>query len=249
MSAMFLFILTSASVNFLDRTTQSTQMSSAVRDNAQSMLLAESALEYVRGQFVNQLLNTDATTRVATCEDANSNTSDLCEATDIQANKSDPRAKLFSYMYYLTAGNDISQTTPQILQLVSNGEAANTTPATLGSQNIAYDANNPQRVRITDLFAASFKPLLFVSNANGMVTTSAAANWTAESNPSKAAVWFELTENSSNSDAVDIYVQAAAQVDSAKSYIQRYVGSFGTSSVLGNVSILSEASNIDRSGT
>jgi hypothetical protein len=96
------------------------------------------------------------------------------------------------------------------------------------------------------LFGNSFKPRLYKLTANSMLVASAQTSWDAETNPEKAAAWIEVIQNPNNTDAIDLIVQAAAQVGKAKSYVQRYVGSFSQGSTLGSVSLLSEASNINR---
>jgi len=234
------------SAHFYFRTTENTIASGTVRDSSQALLLAESAMELMRGQLVLNRLDSDNTTRVAACEDPNNNnaTSDICEAAEIRSNMSDPSSKLFSYMYYISSASALEHSAPSILQRVANGEAANASASTLASQTIAESDN---QLRINDLFGNGFAPRLYLLNSNALLTASNAANWNAEGAAEKAAAWVEVIVNPSNSNAVDLYVQAVAQVGKAKSYVQRYAGSFSSGTTLGSVSGLSEASNIDRS--
>ena len=64
LSSIFLFVLIASSAHFFYRTTENTTMSGTSRDSTQALLLAESAMEHLRGQMVLNRLNTDNTTRV-----------------------------------------------------------------------------------------------------------------------------------------------------------------------------------------
>jgi len=246
MSAVFLFLLMAGSAHFYFRTSENTIASGTVRDSSQALLLAESVMELMRGELVLNRLNTDNTTRVAACEDPNNNnaTSDICEAAEIRSNMSNPSAKLFAYMYYISASTALEHNSPSLLQRVANGEAAATTAATLSSQKV--DESDSQ-IRINDLFGNGFAPRMYTLNSNSLLVPSNAANWNAETAPEKAVAWVEVIVNPDNANAVDLIVQAVAQVGKAKSYVQRYAGSFSSGTTLGSVSVLSEASNIDRS--
>lgn len=244
MSAIFLFLLMAGSAHFYFQTSENTSASGTVRDSSQALLLAESAMELLRGQLVLSRLNTDNTTRVAGCVDANNVTSDICEAAEIRNNMSNPSANLFNYMYYVSSGNALENTSPTILQWVANGEQAGATASTLSSQIVA---NSDTQIRINDLFGNGFAPKLYTLNSNSLLVSSNASNWNAESAAEKAAVWVEVIVNPNNANAVDLIVEAVAQVGKAKTYVQRYAGTFSSSTTLGSVSVLSEASNIDRS--
>jgi len=200
----------------------------------------------MRGELVLQRLDTDGTTRVAACEDPNNNnaTSDICEAAEIRSNMNNPSAKLFGYMYYVSSSAALEHNAPSLLQRVANGEAATVTASTLASQKVD---DNTSQLRVNDLFGNGFAPKLLTLNANSLLIASNAASWDAESAPEKAAAWVEVIVNPDNPNAVDLIVQAVAQVGKAKSYVQRYAGSFSSGTTLGSVSVLSEASNIDRS--
>jgi len=246
MSAVFLFLLMAGSAHFYFRTSENTLASGTVRDSSQALLLAESVMELMRGQLVLNRLDTDNTTRVAACADANNNnaTSDICEAAQIRGNMSDPSAQLFSYMYYISSGSALEHSSPSILQRIANGEAADAEASTLATQKVT---EGDTQLRINDLFGGAFAPRLYKLNGNSLLVASSASTWNAETASEKAAAWIEVIVNPDNPNAVDLIVQAVAQVGKAKSYVQRYAGSFSSGTTLGSVSVLSEASNIDRS--
>jgi hypothetical protein len=223
--------------------TDSTKISGAARDSSESLLLAESAMEMLRGQFINDL-DRDGIVSVVAC-DVGGKTIDKCEAGDIRNNIATPLASMLSYMYYTSTGSALDQTQPSILQKVADGEGAfDSTTSVLASQDISTAVT---RLRVNDLFTASFKPLLFTVNNNGLLVNSAAADWNTEANTQKAAAWIEVILNPGDSNAIDLYVQAASQVGNARSFLQRYVGSYFNDDTLGAlISPLAESSNIDR---
>lgn len=243
LAAVFLLILGIAASQMFFRSTESTNMSGAVRDQDKALLLAESALEHLRIKFATQRMDTDGTVRTADCLLADGTTQDVCEAALLQKNMANPDSYLFNYMFYVTSGNGLDMDQPSLLQRLADGEATNTEASTLGAQAVT---NTTQRLRIPDLFGETFKPVLYTLNENGRVITSTAENWNSETNTNKAAVWIEVTQNSQDANSVDLFVQTAAQVSNAKRYLQRYVGTYNSSVMLGFVSALSEASGINR---
>ncbi len=232
MVAVFILILLGGSTQFFTRATESTRISGGVRDNTEARLLAESALNHLMGRFVNTL-------------DANGNgTPDKTDAGFIQLNMADPRPFLMPYMFYASAGTAIDQTGPSLLQKVANGEARNVANVPLVDPRVGQGT---ARLRVDDLFiGAGVRPMLYTLDANGMLVGSAAASWSAETNPRKAAAWIETTRNPDQADAVDIYVQAVARAGNAHCYLQRYVGTYFASVTIGSISVLAEASNIAR---
>jgi Tfp pilus assembly protein PilX len=242
-SVIFLFMMVIYSTHFFYRATESTIISGSDRDSKKALLLAESAMEYLRGVFISNRLDSDATIRVAGCKDAAGKTFDMCEAGLLQQNMSSPDNFLFTYMYYVSNGTGLDLSKPSLLQRVVDGEASQVTAATLNSQKIdgatAY-------LRVNDLFSTTFEPRLYKTNDNGRLVASVAKDWNDEIYHEKAAAWMEVIQNPVNSDAVDLIVQTVAQVGKAKSYMQRYVGTLRKTNALGSVGLLSEASNIDR---
>jgi len=237
--AIFLLILMAGSAQLFTRIAEDTISSGTLRDSSESLMLAESAMENLRGQFINTL---------DTVVEAPTDTLDEVIARQLPANMANPDAILFKYMYYVTAGAGLDQTQPSILQLIADGEAAGAAASVMAARSIS---SAETQLRINDLFAnpggTAIAPMLFTQNANtGILTSSAAASWTAEASPTKAAVWVEVSQNAAASTDVDLFVQAMSQVGNAKSYVQRYIGTYNASTVIGTISALAEASNIDR---
>lgn len=261
---IFLFIIGAASIQFFNQSVESVKISGASRDSTQSLLLAEAAMEKLRGKFIVNL-DTDTTAKVTSCE-TNNVTLDKCEASDIQKHMSDPDSSLFHYMYYTTAQANlgITETIPAILQKVADNEKNITAPSDLSSiiRHLSGPAiaKNQANLGINDLFVSNERhPFLFGVDDNGVLTaldfSRDTTKWTnawfrdAELSTQnlhplmKAAAWFEVIKNPDDPNSVDVFVQAAAQVGYAKSYTQRYVGSYFNENVLGDIALLSEATN------
>jgi len=240
---VILGILIATSMQFYAVSTDSTKISGAARDSSESLLLAESAMETLRGQFINDF-DRDGIVSVVAC-DVGGKTIDKCEAGNIRNNIATPLASMLSYMYYSSTGTALNQTQPSILQKVADGEGAfDTATSQLASQNVSTAVT---RLRINDLFTAGFKPILFTVNNNGLLVNSAAADWNKETSTQKAAAWIEVILNPTDNEAIDLYVQAVSQVGNARSFLQRYVGSYFNNDTLGAlISPLAESSNINR---
>ncbi len=232
MVAVFILILLGGSTQFFSRVTENTRISGGVRDNTEALLLAESALNRLMGQFVNTL-DSDI-----------DGTVDKTEAGLIQSNMADPRAFMMPYMFYTSSATALDQTRPSLLQKIADGEASNAANAPLVDARLS---NAVAALRINDLFvSATTRPVLYTLNNNGMLVNSVAANWNADNSASKAAAWIETTQNPVQTDAVDLYVQSMAQTGNARCYLQRYVGTYFASVTIGSISVLAEASNIAR---
>lgn len=229
---IFMLVLMGTSAQFFTRVTENTRMSGGMRDNNEAALLAESALNHLMGQFVNNL-------------DANANgNADKADSGAIQVNMADPSGVLMPYMFYVSTGTALDQTAPSLLQKVADGEASNAAAAAYAVPRVG---SGTATVRVNSLFiSAAMKPMLYTVNNNGLLVNSAAANWAGEANTSKAAAWIEVTQNPNQADAVDLYVQAAAEVGNAHTYLQRYVGTYFSSITIGAIAVLAEASNILR---
>lgn len=209
---VLLVVLIMLSAGFFNRSADSAVFSGTTRDSGQAMLLAESALNRLMGQFLSGK-NVDG-----------QNNTDSADAGSIRTSISSPPATLsVKYVFYRSSATAIDQTSPGILQRVADGEARNS-GASLSSQKVA---NGTARLKINDLFVNSgtMRPMLYVRDGNGL-SGSVATSWDAETATEKVAVWIELTLNPTHNDWLDIYVQAAAQVGGSKAYVQRYIGSF-----------------------
>ncbi len=235
--AVFLLVLLSGSAQFFSRIANDTQTSGMVRDSTESLMLAETAMELLRGRYISTLDTVVEAPDVL----------DHVQAGQLPSIKANPDAGLFPYMYYVSAGTGIDQDSPSILQKIANGEAVATTAAAMTARSINSATS---QMRVNDLFATvgatDLSPMLYTRSDNGLLVTSVAVNWAAEASSEKVAVWVEVIENDSDANAIDIFVQAVAQVGNAKSYVQRYVGTYNN--ILGTISALAEASNIDRTG-
>jgi len=263
---VFLFILGAASIQFFNQSTESVKISGASRDSTQSLVLAEAAMEYLRGKFINNL-DTSTTTKVSSCE-ISAVTLDKCEASVIQKNITNPDSSLFHYMYYINdsaqSNQGITEIIPGILQTVANNEKTISAPSGLTSITPSLSGprvtKNQANLGINDLFVnANRHPFLFGVDVDGALSpldfSADPSLWTnawfrdAELKSQslktmmKAAAWFEIIKNPDDPTSVDVFVQAAAQVGYAKSYTQRYVGSYFNSSELGDIALLNEATN------
>lgn len=237
---VFLTILLIAIANFLTSSTQHTKDSGGVRDMTESLLMAESAMNMAMGQFLSSE-DSDKAINITTVVD------DQAKLTEI--------LNEIPYMFYINKSdsadsNEINQTTPALLQIIANGEASNGDFVDLNSPRLVTSDDDPlTNLRINDLFddAGEFRPYLFTLDpADGLLVISNAATWNDEAAVEKAAAWIEVTINPDNDEAVDIFIQATANVDGVKSYLQRFVGSYIPSRRLGNVELLVESSTIDR---
>ena len=233
---VFLAILLSAGVHFYNRSTEHTKDSGGMRDVTESMILAESALYRGMGFYLSGNYD-DAAVSIP---------NNMNSQVDMEGVLNNVPS-----MYYVTntdvAGSEIDQDQPSILQLIANGEANNVAPAVLGSQRITTSGAAPLTpLRIDDLFnnAGGFRPELYVINpGDGLLIPSAAQTWSDEGAVSKAAVWFEVVQNTAMASSVDVYVQAVAEVDGSKSYLQRVLIGYDPSWMLGEeLAALSESS-------
>lgn len=225
---VLLVVLIMLSAGFFNRSADSAVFSGIARDSGQAMLLAESALNRVYGQFAN-----------GKNLDGQGTDADAVDAKSIMAAIASPPATLsVKYLFYRTSGTAIDQYQPDILQRVANGEARNS-GASLTSQAVT---NGTAWLKVNNLFVSNtMRPMLYVRDSAGL-SASAAASWDAETAVEKVAVWIEITRNSSHSGWLDVYVQSAAQVGAAKAYTQRFIGSF-TDTLGGWLPPLGEAGN------
>jgi Tfp pilus assembly protein PilX len=240
---IMLAIMITTSIHFFTQSTDSTKVSGAARDSTQSLLLTESAMELLRGQFINQL-DTNAVINNTDCDVAGTSL-DKCEASALLQNIATPVNDLLPYMFYVSDTSAIDHSMPSLLQTIANGEGGFiTTSLPLNSQKVSSAITE---LRINDMFNVEFKPMLYTVNNNGLLVQSLAANWDAEMAPQKAAAWIEVILNPDDTTAIDLYVQAISQVGNGRSFIQRYVGSYYSSDTLGGfISPLSESSEIAR---
>lgn len=235
---VFLAILMSIGIHFFSRMVDHTKTTGGNRNITQAALLAESAMNLTMGTFLT------------------GNGADL--GVDIPASMDNQAALLgvlngIPNMYYVTDTDiglvEINRTASDLLQIIANGESRNSLPNPLASQRLVTNGFTPlTTLRINDLFGpgAAFRPTLYTLDAaTGLLQTSN-NTWNTEPAVEKAAAWLEVSQNAVNASGVDIYVQAVADVDGSKSYVQRHIGSYIPSTELGRISLLTESSNVDR---
>ena len=236
---VFLAILLSAGAHFYINSTEHAKQAGGIRDITESVLFAESAMYRGVGDF---LFGAD--------DDAASALPNFLNEPDNFLNVVKNVTPLFYLTDISTADTELDQTAPSLLQIVANGEAALVDETVLTSQRITTNAGSLTQLRINDLFHATseFRPNLYViDQATGLLVNSAAADWDSEEAISKAAVWYEVI--AAGDSAVDIYVQAVAQVDGRKSYMQRIMVTYEPSYYLGeDLGALNGASTAAESG-
>ena len=258
---VLLLITAAASVFFYNSMVGSTRLSGANRDNTASLLLAESALELLRGGFGNQL-NSDANNETIHASDCTKSrvvgqtttlySVDNCEAYEVirDVNSTTHVADVIAPLDYVFFVNDggagLTETRPSLLQKVANGEAKGVSDSAARVPNNQVVAEGTADLTINDLFSNSHKPLVYAMNQNGLLVESNSASWTGITTQEKAAAWLEFTRNAADNKAMDIWVQAVGQTGFSRSYLQRYVGTFYPPTTIGGLSALIEASNIDR---
>ncbi len=250
---ILLVMLMVGSASFFYRSAQGTQLSGATRDYDQARLLAESSMNLVFGRITNFSINTavvNVSAAVIPCIAAASapavndlNCNSVPDANEAKPTSFTPALPLpVGYEYFLTnaAGAGITEKSPGILQRVANGEARNTGNP-LADQTVPINVN---ALRINDLFiSATLRPLLLTQGRNGLTFSS--NTWAAEPAAEKAAVWLEVSRDPDPSHPTwyDLYLCSAAQVSSAKSYLQRFIGAYTDQLGAQVVAPLSEASN------
>jgi len=277
---VLLVVTISSSLFFQERMTASTRISGATRDNSVSLILAESAMENLRGGFINDYPLSDTSppyplyaldSRDCTWNLAH----DVATGIDAAACQADPRPDVLrvadigglmsdtvaletslgaadvGYIYYVGAAD---QVLPNLLQRVANAGAGVTgTGCTIetGTHSVSEAECN---LDISTLFGGTnYSPLAFTTSEGLLFKVEDPENWQAVLDQADnydgtvAAAWLELTVNTENPDAVDVWVQAVASVGIATSYVQRNAGTYHpASNVLGSLAGLVESSNIDR---
>jgi len=275
---VLLVITAASSVYFHNSMVGNTRMSGAHRDNAASLLLAESAMEQLRGSYIAVDCNSpaegysqDKCLAYYGMYDAFDSRRQGKEAKDYFFHDTGRLSEFlvdnlpYGFFVRKPGGNGgLTELAPSILQKVANGEAA----ASPGSEDFSdhWVSTTTSSFAVNDLFTETTRPVLYVPDKdNGLlVVAEGAEDWSAltlETTPEKAAAWLEFTLNpepDSRYDeelppndnrrytSVDIWVQAVGQVGFAKSYLQRYVGTYYPPRTVGGLAALIEASEIDR---
>jgi len=241
--------LIAGSMSFFSRANDSTQLSGVSRDYDQAMLLAESAGDWVMGRFFN--LSSPANGGANLCAAQTVSSLAAAQPGDLNCNGTldDAEGKLSSvtptmplplgYEYYLVdAGTTMRiTTTPGILQMVADGEARNTGTALTGQTVLSTTT----RLLVNNLFVSStIRPILLTQGVAGL--TKSANTWNDETSSEKVVVWLETTREKVGT-GYDLYLCSVAKVGNAKAYLQRYLGTYGSTLAGVQVSPLSESAN------
>lgn len=215
---VLLSVLLIMSLNFFKRTADSLQMSGYNRESTESLVIAESAMNFLYGRYI---YNADLDGK---------NGIDI----DVKINPSKPNEIDLPYLYYVSSDGSIDQKNPSLLQKIANGEARNI-GATINNHEVA---KTTERLQIMNLYSNKAKPIVFQFNALNQIEQTE-TEWSAVSgNNSKAAVaWLELVKNEELEGTVQVYVQAVGKVGTSKSYVQRLIGYIPTTlgSIGGNL--------------
>ena len=213
-SVVLLGAMLLATLSYFERSADNIQMSGYNRDSAEALLLAESAMNTLYGQFkYGRDIDDD----------------DIADR-DQSFDSNNPSTLPTFYMYFVSGTEpiSISQTQPTILQKIADGEArsAARTTQTVSSHRVPVDANN---LVISELYTAgnTQRPVLYILDENNRLSISN-DNWTniINNNPKAAVAWLELVLSPTGNGTIQVYAQAAAQIGSSKNYVQRYVGAY-----------------------
>ncbi|MBI5658217.1 MAG: hypothetical protein HZC43_01415 [Nitrosomonadales bacterium] len=247
---VLLVALMVGSMSFFNRANDSTQLSGASKDYDQAMLLAESGGDWVMGRFFNLTSPANADTNrcaaqtspsLAAAQPGDLNCNGALDDTEGKVSGVTPTLPLpLGYEYYLVdAGTTLRvATAPGILQMIADGEARNTGTA-LADQTVL---SSTTRLLVNNLFVSStIRPILLTQGATGLAKS--ANTWDAETSAEKAAVWLEVTREKAGGTGYDLYLCSIAKVGNAKAYLQRYIGTYGSTLAGIQIAPLSESAN------
>jgi hypothetical protein len=249
---VLLIILMVSSASFFHRSSQDTRLSGANRDYDQARLLAESSMNLVLGRITNFAAASavaGTTADIIPCIAAASapavndlNCDGQPDANQAKPTSFTPALPLpVGYEYFASNGAGITETSARIIQMVADGEARNAGMG-LGSQSIPV--NGAGQLNIDNLFISNtLRPLLLTQGPKGLIFSN--NTWSAETSQEKAAVWLEVSRDPDPAHAswYSLYIESAAQVGSAKAYVQRFVGAYTDMLGAQVIAPLSEASN------
>jgi len=211
--------LLSVTIGSFERLKNNRQLSGYNRDSAESLLLAESAMNFMIGLYQTTSMDGDAF--IDGNEVININ------LLPISDNLPTP------YFYFVSnAGGTIDQNTPSILQRVANGEAMNLSNP-LANRVVPFASNN---LLISDLFVdANTRPMVFTLNGVNLFQIEAintSGEWdaaaTIAANPKIAAAWMEIVDDPNIIGSLEVYIAALAKVGRSKSYVQKLYGTVNT---------------------
>lgn len=249
---VLLVALMTGSMSFFNRANDSTQLSGASRDYDQAILLAESAGDWTMGRFFNitSAATGDANRcaaqtvpSLAAAQPGDLNCNGTLDDTEGKVSSVTPTLPLpLGYEYYLVDAGALTTlrvtATPGILQMVADGEARNT-GTSLTNQAVL---STTTRLLVNNLFVSgTIRPILLTQGASGLAKS--ANTWNAETSSEKVAVWLEITREKGGGTGYDLYLCSVAKVGNAKAYLQRYLGTYGSTLAGIQLAPLSESAN------
>lgn len=210
--------LLAVSLQFLDRSVVTMKLADYSRSSNESLLMAESALNWLYGSYNNggrydgKELDRDS----------------------LDIDTDNPNFESHPYIFFIRENNRLRSGVPDILQRMADGEARHR-GGRIDKQGVDAGANH---LLIADMLNAG-QPMRFEKTDAFRVAP--ALDWDKSAN-ARALAWIEAVRDPSQPSRVLFYAQAVGQYDSSRSYVQRYLGSY--SDTLGtDVSVLSEGSN------
>jgi len=203
-----------ATLNYFEHSADSMQMSGYNRDASEALLLAESAMNMLYGQFIfgHDIDNTD-----------NTNSADKDQVFD----DSVPENLPLHYMYFVGDDNTIDAIQPSILQSIANGEARSGSHTAVAVSNHRVP-DTATRLLVSELYTNNntLKPVLYTLDNNNELQINTVDTWTSifNSTDRAAVAWLELTRTDATDNTLRIFVQAAARIGDSRNYVQRFVG-------------------------
>jgi len=256
---ILLVALILSSAAFFNRSVISTQLSGFSKDSAQSLQLAESAINRFQGRFLSGLTS-PTPSAITPINDLDGDTLRLDRdniSAVLPSLTAGPTGTMPTYVFYAASAVGAlppvaAGTTTQILQAVADGMAHNQGVVVASDSGLLIPATG---MAIASLFKNNTKTALLWCGVNLTPNNAPASDayyaercsapdWSA-GNVEKVAVWMEIVADSTN-QKLHLYAEAVAQVGNAKTYLQRKVASvdYNPGSTLGSmVAPLAESGN------
>jgi len=196
-------------VQFLGRTSDSLQISGFQRDSQESLLLAESAMNKLYGQYYYKV-DIDGDGKI--------------DFIDQALNVDNPQNSELPYLYYVDSEDENRyMETPSILQRIANGEARGV-GGSIDKNAVSKDTN---QLLVENLYSnGGIQPIVYVlTSDNDLVKSNEKWSNIKDDETKVSAAWFEMVSNSDIDGDIQLYVQAIGKIGQSKSYVQRYIGS------------------------
>lgn len=189
------------SLQFMDRSVVTMKLADYSRSSNESLLIAESAMNWIFGTF-NHGGQYDGMTL------------DNTVAPDLIT----PDLSNHRYIFYIREDNQIRIGLPDILQRVADGEARNA-----GGSIVNQVVDGTASTLLVQDLLQNGRPLLF--EKTNVFRAAPSLNW-ATSRNARAAAWIEAVRDPSQPSRVLFYAQAVGQYETSRSYVQRFLGSY-----------------------